>query len=116
MNHFVNEHPEIISADTTRAGTNQYGKAHQVIRQEGSMELIADHLSQNITYGLQKRFSKEAFLKQELVMERNGLKLTFLAPPDNPVTSIPVQLGLFDNRPSQTINRAVAYINSLDET
>ncbi|MGN6802441.1 MAG: Eco57I restriction-modification methylase domain-containing protein [Ginsengibacter sp.] len=116
LNHFVNEHPEIISADTTRAGTNQYGKAHQVIRQEGSMELIADHLSQNITYGLQKRFSKEAFLSQELVMERNGLKLTFLAPPDNPVASIPVQLGLFDNRPSQTINRAVAYINSLDET
>ena len=46
----------------------------------------------------------------------NRAKLTFTHAPENKHDNISVQLGLFDVAPAENINRAMAYINELDET
>ncbi|MBK8310928.1 MAG: hypothetical protein IPL04_08600 [Chitinophagaceae bacterium] len=67
--------------------------------------------------GLIKRFNKKSF-EQEIIIKPidTGKQLTYLPMPENIADNSSVQLGLFDTAPAANINRASAYINTLDAT
>ena len=120
LNKYINEHPEIITGNEIKAGKNQYGNANQTVWQHGDINNIAEKLSSIIGDGIKKRFSESLYQqaqsaiipKPELIRE----KLTFLPMRENKAEKVNVQLGLFDSIPAENINRAMAYINELDET
>ncbi|MDQ6761263.1 MAG: hypothetical protein M3015_01395 [Bacteroidota bacterium] len=120
LNKYINEHPEIITGDEIKAGKNQYGNANQTVWQHGDINNIAEKLSSIISDGIKKRFSKSLYQQAQLPSisqpELIRKKLTFLPMPENKAEKVNVQLGLFDSIPPENINRAMAYINELDET
>ena len=114
LNQFIHQRPEIITGNEIRAGKNQYGKAHQTVWQHGDINNIQEKLSEIIREGINTRFNKNAFalaVKPPIGTEK---KLTFLPVPESVAVDTPVQLGLFDIAPAESINRAMAYINDLD--
>ena len=117
LNQYIVLHPEIILGNQIKPGKDQYGKAHETIWQTGNINLIAPALTKTISEGLNKRFKAESF-KQEMkqVEKPKGKQLTYTNMPDNKPDSSSVQLDLFDTGFSNIINRAAAYINSLDVT
>ncbi|MCC9073502.1 DNA methylase [Flavobacterium sp. F-65] len=120
-NKYQHNRPELIIGDELFAGKNQYGQAHQSVRQSGDINSIANPLAQNITSGLKNNFSLERFVlsqKSGIVQqpEISGKKFTYLPMPESIASGISVQLGLFDTVPAENINRAMDYINPLDET
>jgi N12 class adenine-specific DNA methylase len=117
VNAYINAHEEIIVADTIKAGTNQYGKAHQVIWQNGDINGIRDKLSAVLSYGFNERFSKLRFEHlQSTLQQKEGKEFTFLPLPESRQSAEGMQLGLFQSAPSETINRALTYINEDDST
>lgn len=120
LNKYINEHPEIIAGDVIRAGKNQYGNANQTIWQHGDINNIAEKLASSINEGIKTRFNVSLYKKAQAVnippAETTRKKLTFLHIPENKEEKVNVQLGLFDSMPQENINRAIAYINELDET
>ncbi|MEO7045331.1 MAG: N-6 DNA methylase, partial [Ferruginibacter sp.] len=116
-NLYISKHPEIILGDEIKAGRNQYGKAHQVTWQNGNIKNVSQRLAHTVSEGIQRHFRKDAFeLKVHAHTEEIGKHLTYHALPENPPDKSSVQLGLFDIEPAANINRAMAYINELDET
>jgi N12 class adenine-specific DNA methylase len=122
LNELISEEQErIIAGDTVRAGKNQYGLAHQVVWQQGEINAIAGKLRENLTDGLRSNFNRKAFaqaqmpLAEELLTEQKP-SLTYLPMPESKATKVTVQLGLFDTTPAENFNRAMDYINQLDET
>ena len=120
-NSYLHKRPELIIGAEVFAGKNQYGQAHQSVRQTGDINSIAGILSQNIIEGLKNNFNFERFeqaQKSGIVQQSKTslLKFTYLSMPENQVSGISVQLGLFDTVPVENINRAMDYINPLDET
>lgn len=120
-NGYLHKKPELIIGDEVFAGKNQYGQAHKSVRQSGDINSIAGILSQNITEGLKNNFNFERFeqaQKNGIVQQPKTslLKFTYLPMPENQASGISVQLGLFDTAPAENINRAMDYINPLDET
>ena len=120
-NSYLHKKPELIIGDEVFAGKNQYGQAHKSVRQSGDINSIAGILSQNITEGLKNNFNFERFeqaQKNGIVQQSKTslLKFTYLPMPENQASGISVQLGLFDTAPAENINRAMDYINPLDET
>ena len=120
-NSYLHKRPELIIGAEVFAGKNQYGQAHQSVRQTGDINSIAGILSQNIIEGLKNNFNFERFeqaQKSGIVQQSKTslLKFTYLSMPENQVSGISVQLGLFDTAPVENINRAMDYINPLDET
>jgi N12 class adenine-specific DNA methylase len=116
-NLYISKHLEIILGDEISPGENQYGRAHETIWQNGDMNTIGEQLALTVSDGIQKHFRKEAFTLSVTRQEEDaGKRLTFLPLPENPPDISSVQLGLFDIAPTQNINRAMAYINQLDET
>ncbi|MCV9926307.1 helicase-related protein [Flavobacterium sp. LS1R49] len=120
-NKYLHNRPELIIGDEVFAGKNQYGQAHQSVRQSGNINSVANPLAQNITSGLKDNFSLERFVLAQKIgiihqPEISGKKFTYLAMPESKASGISVQLGLFDTAPAENINRAMDYINPLDET
>ncbi len=117
VNHYLHLHPETITGNEVKAGKNQYGDANQTVWQHGDINAINEKLAATINDGITHRFNKNAFAlsiaKQSIP---TGKKLTFLSMPENKAGDKPVQLGLFDIAPAESINRAMGYISDLDAT
>ncbi len=120
LNKYINERPEIITGDQIKAGKNQYGNANQTVWQRGDINNIAEKLSSIISDGIKKRFNESLYQQAQslsiLQPEPTRKMLTFSPMPENNSEKVNVQLGLFDSIPAENINRAMAYINELDET
>lgn len=121
INKYLYNRRELIIGNEIKAGKNQYGQAHQSVRQIGDINSIGNHLGENIAKGLKENFNPERFekaQKTEIVQpaEAIGQKFTYLPMPESKASGISVQLGLFDTVPAENINRAMDYINPLDET
>lgn len=121
VNEFIHdEQQRIIAGDTVRAGRTQYGQAHQVVWQQGEINLIADKLRENLTDGLGSNFNLQTFqsalasLKEQQTPEEKP-SLTYLPMPESSITQVSVQLGLFDTAPAENGNRAMDYIRESDE-
>ncbi|UTA69037.1 helicase-related protein [Emticicia sp. 21SJ11W-3] len=84
------------------------------------MVAIGSKLSKVLNEGLQRHFNKslyqKAFKPKEFIKANTGKKLSYLAMPENKEEKVSLQLGLFDTAPLENLNRAMAYINSMDET
>lgn len=117
VNKYIVQHPEIIVANEVKPGKNQYGRATETIWQKGDINGIQAKLSATIEDGLRKRFNQKSF-EQEIALKAMpvGKQLTYLPIPENIPDNNSVQLGLFDTSPAVNINRAMAYINTLDAT
>lgn len=120
-NKYLHNRPELIIGNEIQAGKNQYGQAHQSVRQNGDINSIGNHLGKNIAKGLKENFNPERFEKAQRTdivqpAEAIGQKFTYLPIPESKASGISVQLGLFDTVPAENINRAMDYINALDET
>lgn len=116
-NQYIVLHPEIILGNQIKPGKDQYGKAHEVVRQTGDIKLIAPKLAETVAKGIDARFNKEAFrLQIKQVPKQTGTQLTYMDMPENKPDNSSVQLGLFDTGTSNNLNRASAYINLLDAT
>ncbi|ULT42942.1 hypothetical protein KRR40_05190 [Niabella defluvii] len=91
-----------------------------MVWQDGDINQIRESLYASLINQFQNRFNPELYQKAQTVLlpvpENEGKKLTYLPMPENPTESTSVQLGLFDTAPAEQINRAMAYINPLDET
>lgn len=120
LNQYIYHHPEIINGDEIKAGKNQYGSANQSVWQHDDINAIAANLSDTIETGLQERFNKLLFQQGQAAiiaeLQTTGKLLTLLPMPENKAEKVNVQLGLFDSTPAENINRAMAYVNPLDET
>ena len=60
-NKYLHNRPELNIGNEVFAGKNQYGQAHQSVRQSGDINSIGNILAQNITSGLKDNFSLERF-------------------------------------------------------
>lgn len=120
INQFIHENRYVVVGNQTKAGKNQYGQAHETVWQSGNINDISKKLHGVITNGIKEHFNAELFQKAQTlalpVAAHESKKLTYLPMPENRAESASVQLGLFDTAPAEQINRAMAYINSLDET
>ncbi len=117
INRYIVLHPKIILGNEIKPGKNQYGRATETIWQKGDIHLIADKLASTIAEGIQKRFNQQSFSLSPVDRKQTpGKLLTYTSMPENKADGSSVQLGLFDVTPAASINRAAAYINSLDET
>ena len=121
INKYLYYHPELIIGDEIQAGKNQYGQAHQSVWHKGDINSIQHKLAVTIREGLNENFSKERFeqAKQFNIVEQPELtrpKFSYLKMPERKASGVSVQLGLFDTVPVENINRAMDYINPLDET
>jgi N12 class adenine-specific DNA methylase len=120
-NYFIATHDhDVVIGNVEKPGTNQYGRATEVIWQDGDINQISDRLYASLAHQFKNRFNAELFQKAQAltlpVAEQESKKLTYLPMPENTEQTVPVQLGLFDTAPAEQINRAMAYINPLDET
>lgn len=113
---------DFITGDTVKPGKNQYGgEATEVVWQHGDMDAIAVRIRDELSVRLAHDFNKEAFeridgsINSEIESEKRPL--TFLTAPQPPASRevVPMQLGLFDTTPVESINRALSYINAEDE-
>ncbi len=116
-NYYISIHEhDVLLGNVIKPGTNQYGRATQVVWQEGDISQIAASLNANLKHKFSIRFNRERFLQAipEQVKAINGKTLTFLSMPETKAIEIPVQLGLFESMPAETINRAFSYLDSYD--
>lgn len=118
-NYFISTHDhDIVMGNARKAGTNQYGRATEVIWQDGDIAQIAEALQASLTRQFEVRFNTNRYQQSQTeiltVSDTTGKKLTFMEMPENKADSDGVQLGLFDTGPAENINRAMAYITSKD--
>lgn len=120
INRYIHENRDVIIGSEIKPGKNQYGQAHETVWQQGNINGISDSLHTSLTLQFQDRFNVELFRQAQTltlpVTETQGKKLTYLPMPENKTETASVQLGLFDTAPAEQINRAIAYVNPLDET
>ncbi|MES2107933.1 MAG: helicase-related protein [Bacteroidota bacterium] len=121
INEFIHDERErITAADTTKAGKNQYGLAHEVNWQQGDINAIAEKLRETIGDGLSSNFNRQAFVQaqqftngEEEIAQKPSMN--YLPMPEKSATRVSVQLGLFDSTPGENGNRAMDYITASDE-
>lgn len=120
INEYVNYNTDIYCGNKVDIGTNQYGKPHVRIVQNGVMEDISEQLSALLTQDLLTKFNRsawidlqESFVKQK---EREKTKITFLNAPVYKVNSNTAQLGLFEIPNETNTNRAMDYLDDLDQS
>jgi N12 class adenine-specific DNA methylase len=113
---------QVILASQVKAGTNQYGKASQVLWQQGELSDIAPQFSDQITQGLTLFFNYPAFnnsLKQTPALtagpKETSKPLTYLPAPELQAKPAEMQLGLFDTAPVNHSNRALDYLTGTDQ-
>ncbi|MBT2564674.1 DEAD/DEAH box helicase family protein [Pedobacter sp. ISL-68] len=101
-------------------GKNQYGQANISVQTFGDAALFSERLADQLQVDFHARFNSELFRKAQEVKKDLPIKvlpkLTYLPTPENKSENVSVQLGLFDTAPAENINRAMAYVNPLDET
>lgn len=112
INQYITEHIDIILGDKIAAGKNQYGQAHQMVWQNGSMEEIAENLQSRLRKDFSERLRFTASPAQQLTKE-NALHFLDVPEPQDATTS--VQLGLFDMAPAVSVNKALGYITEMDQ-
>lgn len=132
-NRFINTHPDVFCGEAY-VGKNQYGQPHRgvALKDLQLLEgLLGDKLREDFAARLdlermalgaaQVRKVKEPLsaghavdVQENVVLGKR--QLTFLVVPEQRGSLEGVQLGLFDVNPAETINKAVSYINELDET
>ncbi|MBD0293652.1 MAG: N-6 DNA methylase, partial [Flavisolibacter sp.] len=61
VNNYLFHHPELIIGNEIKAGKNQYGKAHEVVWQNGDINLIGKQLSATVEDGIKRRLNRQAF-------------------------------------------------------
>lgn len=120
-NYFISTHDhDVVMGNIRKPGTNQYGRATEVIWQDGDINQIGEVLRASLANQFEYRFNRELYRKAQTVSiaapEQEGKKLTYLPMPETSDVTASLQLGLFDTAPAENINRAMAYINELDET
>lgn len=117
INAYIADHPETIIGSEVRPGKNQYGKAHEVIWQNGDIDRIGSLLQNNLANDLQNRFQKARFQNLSLDITATPEKqlLTFLPPPEEAPKDHPIQLGLFETAFEPTTDRAQAYLSASDK-
>ncbi|TKT86009.1 helicase-related protein [Dyadobacter frigoris] len=116
VNRYVKHHPEILVGNQIKEGTDQYGKAHQVVWQNGDIGGIEQKLTQLITGDLAARYNP-ALLKPALKIipvAPTGKTFTFLPVPAVLTQALPVQMGLFDTLPVQSSSRGADYLSETD--
>lgn len=110
---------DFITGDVVMPGTNQYGKATEVVWQEGDINEIGARISAELSVRLKHDFNHELFSNLQLgayfEARDENKKLTFLTVPESKAAPANVQLGLFDVASAETINRAMAYLAETDE-
>lgn len=122
INKYLALHPELITGSEVRPGKNQYGMAHQTVWQPGDINAIGQRLIGILGPDVLNRVNRLAFGQslRQTVSEHETIKppLTYLPMPESKAsaTQVTVQLGLFDTTPAENINRAMDYINTLDDT
>lgn len=116
LNQYIFEHCEIKIGNEIKAGTNQYGKAHEVVWQDGEINDIGERLYDILNEGFNKCFNKAKFeLTANDVSKKTRKHLTCLPIPINNNRDHPRQLGLFDMAPAIEINQAGRYLGKIDE-
>ncbi|MBD0280420.1 MAG: DNA methylase, partial [Flavisolibacter sp.] len=108
--------PGLIIGNEIKAGKNQYGKAHELVWQNGDINLIGKQLSATVEDGMKRRLNRQAFTSPIQNSDTIGKCLTYLPMPEGSSGIGSVQLGLFDLAAVQNSNRASAYLNNLDNT
>ncbi|RZM27618.1 MAG: DNA methylase [Pedobacter sp.] len=120
INQYIHDNPEIIAGNEIKPGKNQYGQAHETVWQQGDINAIAGKLKEILNEDVANRFNHALYEQAKTVQIAEAKtakeKLTYLPVPENKSENVSVQLGLFDIAPAENINRAMAYINPLDET
>jgi len=121
QNLYIFNHKDVITGNEIMPGKNQYGQAHETVWQRGDIKGIEGKLADTIRNGIAERLNKELFQQAQAValpqkQEAAKEKLTYLPMPESKAANASVQLGLFDTTPAEQINRAMDYINPLDET
>lgn len=121
LNTYILTHPDVFTGDEIKAGRNQYGQAHQTVWQNGNINEIEERLAATIREGLMQHFSRNRFQQAQTKemfnrSETSKPRLTYLPLPENKNIFQPVQLGLFDTVPAETIGRAADYLNNLDKS
>ncbi|SFQ30556.1 helicase-related protein [Parafilimonas terrae] len=120
QNLYLYNHKEAIIGDKVEPGKNQYGQAHETVWQEGAIHLIAGKLEAELSQQFKKRFRKELYQNAQAISisksSNEGRKLTYLPMPEGKAGTSSAQLGLFDTVPTESINRANAYIREQDES
>ena len=129
LNAYIARHPELLLGDTKGEGKNQYGKAMQMVWQNGPLEEIRQPLMDQIAEGLAANFDRERWraLQQKLAAEKSSTNqtqktagnerfFTFLEVPEvNAESSCGQgQLGLFD-APSINNDQAQGYLSDMDK-
>lgn len=118
-NAYLSGHPEVILGNEIKAGTNQYGKAHEMVWQHGSMDDLGDKLAHILNDDITNHFNRAAFDLQVPIQERqtkNERRFTLLPMPEEKQMETTVQLGLFDIAAVENVNRAQAYLNDNDKS
>lgn len=119
VNSYLAAHPELITGNEIKAGTNQYGTINQSIWQRGELEDIQYKLQPLLQQGFSERFNKQAFenIQLDLALNESGRnkQFTFLEVPEVKQAASQMQLGLFDTAEPAMINRASAYISDADK-
>ncbi|MBS1655863.1 MAG: SAM-dependent DNA methyltransferase, partial [Bacteroidetes bacterium] len=87
VNRYIFQHPEIICGDEIKAGTNQYGQAHQRVWQQGPIDTISEKLKEIFKEGFKSRFNYKKFLESAATLSQSAVKegkeLTFLPLPED---------------------------------
>lgn len=122
QNVFISENLEELKvADQMHEGSNQYGKISMCYKQSGDINSIERTLNEVLDLGFLRwdgsdRFKESLKELPQVEIKESLPKFTYLPMPENGNNQFVGQLGLFDIVPADNINRASAYINSLDET
>jgi N12 class adenine-specific DNA methylase len=116
LNQYIIEQPEIKIGNEIKAGTNQYGKAHEVVWQHGEISDIGERLHDTVNQGFNQFFNSRKFVVEvKEVNQESGKHLTCLPVPESNNRDTSTQLGLFDLVPAIEINQAGRYINRFDD-
>jgi N12 class adenine-specific DNA methylase len=116
LNRYVKHHPEILVGNQVKDGTDQYGKAHQVVWQNGDIGGIKQKLTQLIAGDLLARYNHSILQKAPAIKRpvHIGKTFTFLPAPVAKTQAQPMQMGLFDTLPAQSSSKGANYLSEND--
>ncbi|PSK90788.1 helicase-related protein [Taibaiella chishuiensis] len=118
-NHYlVNENNVYSIIGETRPGTNQYGKAHEVVYHNGPFDELKALLKEKLSFDFSKNLRPGLYPshgKKHPNASAGTKTLTFLEVPITETPQATFQLGLFDVVPAEIQTKAGAYITDGDE-
>lgn len=119
VNRYVDLHPWTITGSSIGEGTDQYGKAHRTVFQQGDISGIAGKLQGLLSDGFTERYTQTEAQRQEVgakpvAEEKEGRGFTYLPMPRQSGRPAAVQLGIFDLVPDSVLGRGVDYLTGAD--